>query len=229
MEKLRELISKPCFAVRFLLVAMILYYVLSYIARAIFGVFDISKVGATEILTYLFYGFCGGIIFCCAEDFISDKSKKNSFIAIVFLFIVMIFREMGAQGWLPSNDTVVTKIRFFTSPTNPLHEKIIAGTIMLFILVVFLWVFIKYAKVFWQGLLKKNPISITVITLFVWTFMTQVFDRFPAEFCKATGMDLTEPIKFAMKIFEEGGESLIPLLIAIAFLQFHYLYCKNNK
>jgi len=228
MEKLKEMIVKPCFSAKFLLSAMVLYFVLSYIARAIFGVFDIENVGATEVLTYLFYGFGGGIIFSCAKDFIYDESRKHTFIAMVFLYIVMIFREMGAQGWLTTTDTVVTKIRFFTNPNNLLHEKIIAGALMLFIVAVFLWVFIKYAKVFWQGLLKKNPLSVTTMILFVWTILTQIIDRFPAEYCKATGVALYEPIKFAMKVFEEGGESLIPLLIAIAFLQFHYLYCKDK-
>ena len=58
--------------------------------------------------------------------------------------------------------------------------------------------------------------------------MTQIIDRFPAEYLKATGVDLIEPIKFAMKIFEEGGESLLPLLIAIGFMQFHRLCVKKE-
>ena len=229
MEKYKKLLCKPTFACMFLLAAMLLYYLLSYTARAIFGVFDVEKVGATEILTYLFYGFGGGIIFCSAKDFISDKSRRKPFFAIVFIYITMIFREMGAQGWLTTHDTVVTKIRFFTNPSNPLYEKIIAGAIMLFITAVFLYVLIKYAKALWQGLLEKNPVSVTVITIFVWSVITQIIDRFPAEYRKATGIALYEPIKFAFKVFEEGGESLIPILIAIAFLQFHYLYCQNKK
>ncbi len=141
----------------------------------------------------------------------------------------MIFREMGAQGWLTTHDTVVTKIRFFTNPSNPLYEKIIAGAIMLFVTAVFLYVLTKYAKALWQGLLEKNPVSVTVITIFVWSVITQIIDRFPAEYRKATGIALYELIKFAFKVFEEGGESLIPILIAIAFLQFHYLYCRDKK
>jgi len=228
MERFRELISKPYFAVTFLFIAMVAFYVICYIARSLFGIFDVQETGATEILTYLFYGFGGGVIFCCAKDFIEDKSTKSSFLAIVFIYIIMIFREMGAQGWLTTHDTVVTKIRFFTSPLNPLYEKIIAGAIMLFIVAVFLWVFVKHSKAFWQGLLKGNAISLTTITLFIWTILTQIIDRFPAEYLKHVGTDLAEPIRFAMKIFEECGEALIPILIVIAFLQFHYLYRKNN-
>lgn len=229
MERMKKgFLENPHFSFVFLLCMMALYYGLSYIARAIFGVFDIEHVGATEITTYLFYGFCGGILFSNAKDFITEKSLKQSFFAIVFLFIVMIFRDMGAQGWLTTHDTVVTKIRFFTSPSNPLYEKIIAGAIMLFIVLVFVYVLVKHIKPYIQGLLNKNPVSYTVTTLFVWTILTQIIDRFPAEYLKATGVDLIEPIKFAMKIFEEGGESLLPLLIAIGILQFSRLYLKKE-
>ena len=34
---------------------MALYYLISFICRANFGIFDIEEVGATETLTYLFY------------------------------------------------------------------------------------------------------------------------------------------------------------------------------
>lgn len=220
--------KSPWFGVLFIAVAMTLYFSISYICRAIFGIFDIQSVGATEILTYLFYGFGGGIIFCCAKDFTSDSSKIKTYSAIVFIYIMMIFRDMGAQGWLTSHDTVVTKIRFFTNPNNPMYEKVIAGAIMLLILAVFLYAFIKHIKPFAKGLVKFEAIPWTTVTFFVWMVLTQIIDRFPAEFLKATGGNLDEPIRFAMKIFEEGGESLLPLLIAIAFLQYRYIYCKKE-
>lgn len=220
--------KSPYFGVLFILVAMSLYFGISYICRAIFGVFDIQRVGATEVLTYLFYGFGGGIIFCCAKDFMSDSSKLKTFSAIVFIYITMILRDMGAQGWLTTHDTVVTKIRFFTNPNNPMYEKIIAGFVMGLILIVFLYLLIKNIKPFIKGLIKFEAIPWTAVTFFIWMVLTQIIDRFPAEFFKATGGSLAEPIKFAMKIFEEGGESLLPLLIAIMFLQYRAIYYKKE-
>jgi len=218
-----KVFKSPCFAVWFIVVAMALYLGISYICRATFGVFDIEAVGATETLTYLFYGFGGGILFCLAKDYLSYSSKIKTFTGIAFLYFVMILRDMGAQGWLTTHDTVVTKIRFFTSPNNPLYEKIIAAAVMLFILFVFLYVLIKNIKPFFNGLVKFQPVSWTATIMFVWMVFTQVMDRFPAEYLKATGVMLDEPIRFAMKILEEGGESLLPLLIAVAFLQYKYL------
>ena len=224
-----KIFKSPWFGALFLGIGMALYFVISYICRAIFGEFDIEEVGATEVLTYLFYGFGGGIIFCCAKDFMSDSSKIKTFSSIVFIYLIMILRDMGAQGWLTTHDTVVTKIRFFTSPNNPMYEKVIAGAVMLFIMAVFFYVLLKNMKPLCKGIKNFEPISWTTLVLFIWTPITQVIDRFPAEFLKATGVMLAEPIRFAMKILEEGGESLLPLLIAIAFLQYHFIYCKKEE
>lgn len=224
-----KIFKSPWFGALFLAIGMALYLVISYICRAIFGEFDIQEVGATEVLTYLFYGFGGGIIFCCAKDFMSDSSKIKTFSSIVFIYLIMILRDMGAQGWLTTHDTVVTKIRFFTSPNNPMYEKVIAGAVMLFIMAVFFYVLFKNIKPLCKGIKNFEPISWTTLVLFIWTPITQVIDRFPAEFLKATGVMLAEPIRFAMKILEEGGESLLPLLIAIAFLQYHFIYAKREE
>ena len=72
-----KFIKKPWFGVLFIVVAMALYYTVSYLCRAAFGVFDIEYVGATEITTYLFYGFGGGVIFCCAKDLTSFKPPQS--------------------------------------------------------------------------------------------------------------------------------------------------------
>ena len=224
-----KIFKSPWFGALFLAIGMALYLVISYICRAIFGEFDIQAVGATEVVTYLFYGFGGGIIFCCAKDFMSDSSKIKTFSSIVFIYLIMILRDMGAQGWLTTHDTVVTKIRFFTSPNNPMYEKVIAGAVMLFIMAVFFYVLFKNMKPLCKGIKNFEPISWTTLVLFIWTPITQVIDRFPAEFLKATGVMLAEPIRFAMKILEEGGESLLPLLIAIAFLQYHFIYAKKEE
>ena len=214
------LLEKPWFSCAFIALSMSLYFILCYIFRAFFGVFDVEEIGVTEVITYLFYGFGGGIIFCCAKDFLPNPSTKKSFFAIVFLYIAMLFRDLGAQAWLTTHDTVITKTRFFTNPNNPLYEKIIAASLMLLVLFVLLYVLVKHIKPFIEGIVKLEPVPWTVVTIFVWTIITQIVDRIPAEFAKATGVALIEPIRFAMKILEEGGESLLPLLIAIAFLQF---------
>lgn len=225
--KFEENVVSPLFAGIFVVVAMLIYYVVCGIFSLKFGFFDIEELGVTEVLTYLFYGFAGGVAFCCRNDFLNTE-KQSTFFALIFLWTAALFREMGIQHWLTTHDTVITKTRFFTNPANPLYEKIIAGTLMLLVIAVFAWVVIKYLKKIFTGLIKFETIPTTFAVFTILAIVTQIVDRFPANHLKATGVALSAPIAFICKIFEEGGESLLPLLFAVALLQYHYIL-KNQK
>lgn len=219
--RFEEKVLSPWFGVCFVFAAMLIYYVVCGIFSLKFGFFDIEEIGVTEVLTYLFYGFAAGVAFCCRNDFLNTP-KQNTFFALMFLWTAALFREMGIQHWLTTHDTVITKSRFFTNPANPLYEKIIAGTLMILVIAVFAWVVIKYLKKIFVGLIKFETIPCTFWTFTILAIVTQIVDRFPANYLKATGVMLDAPIAFVCKIFEEGGESLLPLLFALALLQYHY-------
>lgn len=226
--KFKKLSLSPFFAGIFVVVALIIYYAICFIFRLQFGPFDIEEIGATEILTYLFYGFAAGVGFCCAKDFLGT-SKQTTYFALMFLWLAALFREMGIQHWLTTHDSVVTKTRFFLNPNNPLYEKIIAGFLILLVISVFAWVLIKHLKQLAVGFYKLQTIPWTVAAFGVLGVITQIADRFPANYTKATGIILQEPVLFVLKIFEEGGESLLPLLFALAFLQYHFLLQKEKQ
>lgn len=221
-----EKLLSPLFAGFFVVAAMVMYYVICYLFSLKFGYFDIEELGVTEVLTYLFYGFSGGIAFFCAKDFLNTP-QQNTFCGIMFLWITALLREMGIQHWLTAHDTVVTKTRFFTNPANPLYEKLIAGFLMLLVILVFAWVVCKCFKKLVSGIIKFQPVQWTTLTFGVLAVVTQIADRFPANYFKAHGVLLAEPVTFVLKIFEEGGESLLPLLFAIALLQYHYILKKE--
>lgn len=211
----------PFFAGMFIVVAMIIYYVLCYAFSFKFGFFDIEEVGVTEVTTYLFYGFAAGVAACCAKDFWKTPDW-NTFCALIFLWCSALLRELGIQHWLTSHDTVVTKSRFFTNPNNPLYEKVIAGLLMSFVMLVLMFVVCKCFKKLVGGLTKFEAVPWTSVTFVVFAILTQIVDRLPANYMKATGVALSDHTFFVCKIFEEGGESLLPLLFAIALLQYHY-------
>ncbi len=210
----------PFFAGIFVIVAMIIYYALCYAFSFKFGFFDIEEVGVTEVTTYLFYGFAAGVAACCAKDFWKTPDW-NTFCALMFLWCAALLREMGIQHWLTSHDTVITKSRFFTNPNNPLYEKVVAGLLMSFVLLVLIFVVCKCFKKLVLGLAKFKAVPWTSATFIVLAIVTQIVDRLPANYMKATGVALSDNVFFICKIFEEGGESLLPLLFAIALLQYH--------
>lgn len=135
---------------------------------------------------------------------------------------------MGIQHWLTTHDSVVTKTRFFLNPANPLYEKIIAGTLMLLVIGVFAWVIIKNFKTLVNGFFKLQTIPWTVAVFGAVGVITQIVDRIPANYAKATGVLLEEPAMFALTILEEYGETLLPLLFVIGLVQYHIML-KNEK
>lgn len=225
---MKNFFLSPLFAAFFVCISLLLYFVISYIVRLNFGVFDIEKSGATEVLTYVSYGFAAGIVLCLYKDHIHTH-RQTTYFALLFLWLTALLREMGIQHWLTTHDTTAIKIKFFTNPNNPLYEKIISASLVLLVLVVVCYLIFKYFKPMVVGFFKFKTIYWTIATFGVLTISTQFIDRFPANYVKATGTHLTEPVRFFLKIFEEGGESLLPLLFALAFVQFHFILHKKTS
>ena len=217
----------PFFSGFFILSAMLLYYVICYAFRAYFGVFDVEEIGVTETLTYLFYGLGGGITLMLCTDYLNTERRKTYY-CICFLWLCGLLREMGIQHWLTRHDSTAIKIRFFTNPNNPLHEKLITACLLLIVTGVVLYLLRNYLKPVLSGFTRFQPVDWSIVTLLVFLGITQIADRFPAEYAKATGVKLEEPVRFFLKILEEGGESLLPLVFAIALLQFHILLCPRK-
>ena len=224
---IEKIFLSPFFPGLFILSAMILYFMICYIIRVRIGVFDVEEIGLTETLTYLFYGLGGGIVFMLYEDHIHTPRQKTYYY-LCFLWFCALLREMGVQHWLTTHDTTAIKLRFFTNPDNPLHEKVITILLLLLVARVVIYLLYHYTKPVVSRFLKMHPVSWSIAFLGIWVCITQFADRLPAEYEIATGVELSEPVRFALKVLEEGGESLLPLLFAIAMLQFHFLFQREN-
>ena len=176
MNDKSKIFLSPFLAPLIVAVALITYFSISYLFKFKYGYFDIESTGITDALTYLFYGFTVGIISNYKNDFITTN-KLKTYYSLYFLCIVAILREMGVQYWLTTTDTVVTKIRFFTNPNNILHEKIIAGGLMLIVLLVICWLIIKHSKTFIKDLINRKPIPFTILTFITLAIITQIVHK----------------------------------------------------
>ena len=223
---MKKFFLSPLCAPTFVFVMMTLFYITAYSARSSYGVFDIEELGVSEVLTYFCYFLSGlGLLFFFKDYLRSPKQK--TFFALVFLWLITLFREMGAQKWLTQHDSTAIKIRFFTNPNNPWYEKVVAGALILIVLSVVLWLVIKYFKKMMIGFFQFHPLYWTIATFGGLGIVTQFTDRFPANYAKYMGTKLGEPVRFACKILEEGGEALLPILFLIALIQYHLIRCKK--
>ena len=217
---MKKLFLSPLFGIFFTIGCMALYYGLSYAFRLKYGVFDIEDLGITDALTNLFYGIALGIVLCLYTDF-TTSGQKRTYGALLFLWFFALLREMGLQHWLAVNDTTAIKIRYFTNQAVPLYAKTISILVILGVVLVISYLLWKHLKQMIVGFFKLIPMYWTIAVFGALGFATQIADRFPAHYRKITGQALEEPMRFTLKILEEGGESILPLLFAVAFVQYH--------
>ena len=172
------------------------------------------------ISTYTFYGLALFTLIFCAKDF---KDKKTEFFVFLFLLVAALFREMGIQHWLTKTDSTAFKLRFFTNPNNPISEKIISASILLVVSFCVLYLIFKYTPKIWRGFWHKETVYWTICSLCAMGILSKFADRLPGNYRKSTGEELDAGIALFVKIIEECGEAILPVLVIIALLQFHFI------
>ncbi len=217
---MKKIVLHPLFAGAFITVyiGLFMIYCFGHNAGFIKGFTD----HVTEVTTYLGYAISACIVLGFYRDFNGPK-LRYSYLAFLFLLVCAVLREMGIQHWIPSKDTTAFKLRFFTNPDNPVGEKIFAAIILCIVIGVVIWLLIKYTRPLIKGFFQFNPICWTVATMGGIGIVTKFADRFPGNYRKAVGESLDPTMQAWIVLFEETGEATLPLLFAIAVIQWHLM------
>ena len=181
-----------------------------------------------DIITLTGYGVAVFSFFAFKTDFKTLK-ERDAFWGLIFLTVICVLRELGAQHWLTTTDTTAFKGKFFLNPHNPLSEKIQAGLILVAILEFIMYFIICYTKKIIEGFFKKRPLSWTVCCLGGAVILAKFFDRFPGHYRKAMGMKLNLETMSLFSLAEEMGEILLPLFITLGVYQYHLLKQHKNQ
>lgn len=218
---LKKIFMHPIFAALNLVILMGLYFFACYFMRFRYGLYNLDQVGATDALTYLFFGMTFATLIALQGDY-RHTPRQSTYFTLIFLWIVTLLREMGMQHWLAINDTTAIKINYFKNPAVPFYGKVISACIILAVVWAIGFLFYKNFKVMVREFFKLNPVYWTIATFGVWGVTTQIADRLNSIYTKHMGQHLSEPTRFFISIVEEGGESLLPILFIIALVQFHF-------
>lgn len=180
-----------------------------------------------DTITYAIYALTAVVIVWAARDFKGMQFKV--FLLFVFLFICALLREMGVQHWLTKTDTTAFKLPFFTNPNNPLYEKLVAGYILLVVALVIIYLLVRYLPLLIKSFFKLDPVAWTVCTLGGTGVVCKIADRFPSNYKKMMGAPLDPSIHAYIELFEETTESALPLLFALALIQYHFRQKEQKK
>ena len=217
---MKKFFMNPLFASCFVIVSMALYFGVCYAIRFKYGPYDLDASGATDALTYLFFGMAFATLIALQDDYMGTP-RRSTYFGLIFLWFVTLFREMGAQHWLAINDTTAIKINYFKNAAVPFYGKVISAAVILSVVSVIGFLFYKNFKKMVKGFFKFDPMYWTIATFGGWGAITQIADRLNSNLAKYTGERLSEPALFFVTIIEEGGVSLLPILFIIALIQFH--------
>ncbi|HSQ97609.1 MAG TPA: hypothetical protein VLL98_02710 [Rickettsiales bacterium] len=176
-----------------------------------------------DILTISSYG----LLFVTLIIFYKDFKNKLDYSIYIFLTLAALLRELGIQHWLTSTDTTAIKMRFFTNPNNPLHEKIISALVILAVLIPLLYLAKKFAIYLVKTFLKFNPVSWSIGTFFTFLICGEFVDRFPSNYRKSFDIPLDLTVKNNLEVLEESSEIFLALIIIIAIVQYHLIHKKR--
>ena len=130
---------------------------------------------------------------------------------------------------MTKTDTTAFKLPFFTNPNNPLHEKLIASYILLVVAIVVIYLLVRYLPILFKSFFRFNPIAWTVATLGGTGIVCKIADRFPGNYKKIMETPLDPSIHAYIELFEETTESALPLLFALALIQYHFSQKKSRQ
>ena len=187
----------------------------------------LDEHGVLEIITNLAYlPLLLAYIFTAKLFWKDGKSARIDFILFIGLGLAAFLREMGIQHWIPSRDTTAFKSRFFLNPENPLGEKILAGALLLLLLMVLIYLAVKYSRHLVVSFFKMNPTTWSIATLCTTGVIGTFVDRFPSNYKHSFGFPLPEQLRLNLEIMEETSETMLPLIAAFVLLQ--YLLLRNS-
>lgn len=185
-----------------------------------------------ETTTFLAYVVSFLLVLYYAKDFLHTKLQTPYFLYL-FLFFCAALREMGIQHWLTDTDTTAFKLKFFTNPNNPLSTKLLSAFILLTVGITVLYLLYRFTFSIIKGFFKFNPMFWTICTLGATGIIGKIADRIPGNYRKDYAMEMEPYTKALFSLLEESSEVTLPLLFAIAIIQFHLLQkrfiFKNNK
>ncbi|MBQ8785602.1 MAG: hypothetical protein IJZ59_06145 [Alphaproteobacteria bacterium] len=188
--------------------------ILSFVKNGKF-IEDVSHLGYMVLVACLLW-YC--------DDF---KDKIKSWGIFLFLSMCTFLREYGIHRHLSKTDTTPFKSRFFLNPDNPVGEKIVFGILLIIIAVAVGYLAVKYSKFLVTSFFKLNTISWSVATMCTIGLVSKIIDRFPSNYRKANGVELSDSVYEILQLIEESSEMFLPYIAVMTIVQYHIEYKKR--
>ncbi len=174
--------------------------------------FFLDEGGLIESATALGYFLCITLIVYQGRI---AYIKKYYYIFLLIIFFML--RELDFDTRFTT--TGMFKLRFFTSSTVPLLEKIIGVMIIVLLLYIIFIILHRHLKDFLINLRKREIISVGVLITCALLAVSQSFDGFDRKL-KGLGIEVSHQLSIHTNALEEIAELGIPIIILITVSAF---------
>lgn len=169
--------------------------------------------GFVESLTPIGYVFCIVLIF--AQGGLAFIWRRA--LGIVIVLLAMTLRELDFHTrFTPMS---VEKLKFYTSPLVPLHEKVIALLIVGFVVVTAITLLVRYGRAFLEGLRRFDPVSVATTVAVLDIGFSKSIDGIGNRLADI-GYTLGQSAGLHFEAVEETSEFGIALFAIIAVLAY---------
>ncbi|MDR2172342.1 MAG: hypothetical protein LBP59_19530 [Planctomycetaceae bacterium] len=146
----------------------------------------------------------------------------------IFLFLALgaFAREQELFRWAMGQKNVAFNLKFILDASQPLLARIFVTIIFLMLALIFIYLARKYTALIIKEFFYFGTIAWSFATFAICLLLGQFLDWFQSKSIRFTGIDLSSEFKLKLEIIEECTEILLPLIIIIIFVQYHFLLKK---
>lgn len=155
-------------------------------------------------------------LFAVALIWIARPADLKTDIAGSVVLLMFTAREMDMHKSIVGMSML--KIRFYMGDL-PIAVKLQAIVILLPLILSLAYLIRRYAALLWQGVRKRQPVSITLATFLAVLVISKVTDRSLNILAEMTGYIAPDWMLALQLAFEESLELLLPVLVMVAITQ----------
>jgi hypothetical protein len=153
--------------------------------------------------------------------------RKSGRLLDYFVFGVLLFyafaREHELLRWVMNRKDVASNLKFLFSAKNTILAKVVF--VIVFIVLVLILIYLVREYLVWvvKEFFCFGTIAWSFATFVACFFIGQFIDWFPQKLNRYAGIHFSADVQTKLEIIEECTEFFLPLIIAIIFVQYHFI------
>ncbi|MDR1485795.1 MAG: hypothetical protein LBT09_13355 [Planctomycetaceae bacterium] len=151
------------------------------------------------------------------------------YVVFLVLSICAFAREHELLRWVMGRGDVAVNLKFLFDPRNAVSYKILLVVIFLLLVLIFIYLAVRYAARIVKEFFCFGTIAWSFATFVLCFLIGQCIDSLPKKFAIYTDVTLETELHTKLELVEECTEIFMPVIVAIIFVQYHFILKQQKK